>query len=77
MNLILECKKFVTSNHSPQNKRKFTYSDIGQAAFGIIGKLAVDFNVLLYSLGVTASYIVFICSNLQVKQAYTKLLACS
>jgi len=70
MHLILECKNYVTSNHSPQNKRKFTYNDIGRAAFGTIGKLAVDFDVLLCNLGVSASYIIFISSNLQVRQAY-------
>ena len=66
MHLMLECKNYATSNHSSHNKRKFTYNDIGRAAFGTIGKLAVDFNVLLCNLGVSASYIVFISSNLQV-----------
>ena len=69
MHLILECKNFATSNYSPQNKRKFTYNDIGRAAFGTTGKLAVDFVVLFCNLGVSASYIVFISSNLQVRQA--------
>ena len=70
MHLILECKNYATCNHSPQNKRKFTYNDIGRAAFGTIGKLAVDFDVLLCNLGVSASYIIFISSNLQVMQVY-------
>jgi len=69
MHLILQCKNYATSNHSPQNKRKFTYIDIGQAAFGPIGKLIVDFDVLFCNLGVSASYIIFISSNLQVRQA--------
>ena len=68
MHLILECKNFATSNHSPQNKKKFTYNDIGQAAFGTIGKLAVDFDVLFCNLGVSATYIIFISSNLQVRK---------
>ena len=51
-----------------KNKRKYTYNDIGRAAFGTIGKLAVDFFVLFCNLGVSASYIVFISSNLQVTQ---------
>ena len=67
MHLILECKNFATSNLSPHNKRKFTYNDVGRAAFGTVGKLAVDFVVLFCNLGVSASYIVFICSNLQVR----------
>ena len=69
MHLILECKNYITSNYSPENKRKFTYNDIGRAAFGTIGKLAVDFDVLLCNLGVCASYIIFVSSNLQVRQA--------
>jgi len=69
MHLILECKNYAASNHSSQNKRKFTYNDIGRAAFGTIGKLAVDFDVLLCNLGVCASYIIFVSSNLQVRQA--------
>ena len=69
MRLILECKKHATSNHSEEDQRKFTYSDIGRTAFGTVGKLAVDFVVLFCNLGVSASYIVFISSNLQVRQA--------
>ena len=63
MDLILECKNFATSNHSSQNKR---YNDIGRDAFGTVGKFAVDFVMLFCNLGVFASYIVFISSNLQV-----------
>ena len=70
MHLILECKNYATSNHSSQNKKKFTYNDIGRAAFGTIGKLVVDFDVLLCNLGVSASYIIFISSNLQVNYEY-------
>ena len=66
MHLILQCKNFATRNLSPQDKRKFTYNDIGRTAFGTAGKLAVDFVVLFCNLGVSASYIVFISSNLQV-----------
>ena len=67
MHLILQCKYYATSNHSSQNKRKFTFTDIGQAAFGTIGKLIVDFGVLFWNLGVSTSFIIFISSNLQVK----------
>ena len=66
--IILECKNLGTTNH-------YIYNDIVLAAFGTIDKLAVDFIALLCNLGRSASYIILICSNLQVAKAIVKYIA--
>ena len=66
MHLILQCKQYATKNLSPEEKRNFTFTDVGRSAGGVIGKWSVDFSVILCNVGVCAGYIVFIASNLQV-----------
>ena len=66
MQLILQCKHHVTKGLSPDDKQKFTFTDIGKAAGGVIGKWSVDFSVILCNIGVCAGYTVFIASNIQV-----------
>lgn len=71
MQLILQCKHHVTKGLSPDDKQKFTFTDIGKAAGGVIGKWSVDFSVILCNIGVCAGYTVFIASNIQVgKEVY-------
>ena len=67
MQLILECKDYATQYLPPEKKKQFTFNDVGRIAFGFLGKLAVDFNVIFCNLGVCAGYIIFIASNLQVR----------
>lgn len=66
MQLILQCKQHVTKGLAPDDKQKFTFTDIGKAAGGVIGKWSVDFSVILCNIGVCAGYTVFIATNIQV-----------
>lgn len=66
MQLILQCKQHVTKGLSLEDKQKFTFTDIGRAAGGVIGKWSVDFSVILCNIGVCAGYTVFIATNIQV-----------
>lgn len=65
MQLILECKKRVGKNLSPEQAHSLTFTDIGNAALGLIGKWSVNIAVLCCNLGVCAGYMIFISSNLQ------------
>ena len=69
MQLILQCKHHATKKLSPSDKQKFTFTDIGRAAGGVIGKWSVDFSVILCNIGVCAGYTVFIGTNVQVGNA--------
>ena len=66
MQLILDCKRYATRKLSSEDRKEFTFNDVGHKAFGFFGKLAVDFNVIFCNLGVCAGYVIFIASNLQV-----------
>ena len=66
MQLILECKKRVGRNLSPEQAHSLTFTDLGNVALGSVGKWMVNIAVLCCNLGVCAGYMIFISSNLQV-----------
>ena len=66
MQLMLECKVAAVSNLPVNERRGFTYSQLGREAMGAVGKWMVDFAVLGCNLGVCAGYMIFISSNLRV-----------
>ncbi len=63
---MLECKDEVTSSLPPKERKSFTYTQLGRAALGSLGKWLVDLSVLGCNLGVCAGYMIFISSNLRV-----------
>lgn len=65
MQLMLECKKYVTRSLPVEKRQSLNYTELGRHALGQFGKWAVDISVLCCNLGVCAGYLVFIASNLQ------------
>ena len=63
---MLECKRYITQSLTPEEEKKFTYTDLGQCALGSFGKWSVNLSVLACNLGVCAGYMIFIASNFQV-----------
>ena len=66
MQLMLECKHVVERQLPIREKQNLNYTQIGEKAWGLFGKWAVNLSVLLCNLGVCAGYMIFISSNLQV-----------
>lgn len=66
MQVMLECKNFVTRRMPPERRQSLNYTELGRIAMGWFGKWAVDISVLTCNLGVCAGYMLFIASNLQV-----------
>lgn len=63
---MLECKHVVERQLPIREKQNLNYTQIGEKAWGLFGKWAVNLSVLLCNLGVCAGYMIFISSNLQV-----------
>ena len=70
MQLLLQCKHYASRELSAKRRKNFTFTEIGKAAGGWIGKWSVDVCTLFTNVGVCAGYTVFIASNLQVSRAY-------
>ena len=68
MQLMLECKEDIIRKLPPDERKSFTYTQLGKEALGIFGKWAVDISVLGCNLGVCAGYMIFIASNLRVRE---------
>ena len=66
MQLLIECKQFVSKELSPQERRAFNFTELGKRALGIPGKWAVNLSVVGCNLGVCAAYMIFISNNLRV-----------
>ena len=52
----------------PEKRRSLNYTELGRVAMGQFGKWAVDISVLGCNLGVCAGYMIFISSNLRVRE---------
>ena len=51
-----------------EKRRSLNYTELGRVAMGQFGKWAVDISVLGCNLGVCAGYMIFISSNLRVRE---------
>lgn len=67
MQLMLECKKKIGRTLSPEQAHSLTYTELGRIALGRFGKWCVNIAVLCCNLGVCAGYMIFISSNLGVR----------
>lgn len=65
MQLMLECKEDIIRKLPPDERKSFTYTQLGKEALGFFGKWAVNISVLGCNLGVCAGYMIFIASNLR------------
>ena len=68
MQLMLECKHYVTRLLPLEKRKSLNYTELGRQAMGGVGKWAVDISVLGCNLGVCAGYMIFISGNLHVRK---------
>ena len=68
MQVMLECKRYITYSMPAEKRRSLNYTELGRVAMGQFGKWAVDISVLGCNLGVCAGYMIFISGNLRVRE---------
>ena len=66
MQLLIECKLYLSRELSPAERRAFNFTELGKRALGESGKWAVNLSVVGCNLGVCAAYMIFISNNLRV-----------